>query len=227
VTPLQLANAYGAFGNGGTVHAPNIVQEVRDQRSGETLTQFGPRTLGTVDLPQNVRDPILQGLVGATSQDGEHRGTAFTAFHDPGAGVVFGPGMPQVAGKTGTAQVKGKADTAVFAGFMPAQSPQYAMAVVLEQSGFGGSNAAPVVAKVFDALAQQKVDEDPLTVPEVLRCIDLARGASQGDPTTTATTAPPPTSASTSRRSTTTTTMAPTSTTLAPSATLPSGKACP
>jgi penicillin-binding protein 2 len=223
VTPLQLANAYGAFGNGGTVYAPNLVKEVRDHVTGQPIVSFGPRTIGKVDIPQNVRDPILQGLVGVTSSDGAHRGTAFGAFHDPAAGVVFGPGMPSVAGKTGTAEVKGKADSALFAGFMPADNPHYAMAVVLEQSGFGGANAAPVVAKVYDAIAENKV-KDPLTVPELYRCIELLRSASS----TTSTTTTPSTTTTTARSGKGGTTTTTTTTTAAPPppVTLPSGKSC-
>lgn len=174
VTPLQLTNAYATFANGGTVYAPNLVREVRDQRTGELVTQFGPRVTGTVDLPPAVRDPILQGLIGVTAQDGEHRGTAFTAFHDPVNGADFDLGAWPVAGKTGTAEVNGKADTALFAAFGPTHDPQYAMTVVLEESGFGGANAAPVVARVFDAVVEDRLHE-PLTQAEIARCIELAR----------------------------------------------------
>ncbi|HEX7094364.1 MAG TPA: penicillin-binding transpeptidase domain-containing protein, partial [Acidimicrobiales bacterium] len=79
VTPLQLTNAYATFANGGTLYQPNLVREVRDQVTGEVITQFGPRPAGTVEIPPEVRDPILQGLIGVTAHDGEHRGTAFTA----------------------------------------------------------------------------------------------------------------------------------------------------
>jgi hypothetical protein len=137
---------------------------------------------------------------------------------------MFGPGMPAVAGKTGTAEVKGKADSALFAGFMPADNPQYAMAVVLEQSGFGGANAAPVVAKVYDAIAQNKV-KDPLTVPELYRCIDLLRSASStsSTPSTPSTSSTTTTTAASGKGGTTTTT---TTAAPPPPVTLPSGKPC-
>jgi penicillin-binding protein 2 len=84
----------------------------------------------------------MEGLLGVTS-----RGTAASAFSG------FDLDGFAVAGKTGTAQVDGKADTAVFASFAPASAPEYAIAVFMEESGFGGSNAAPVSRALYDALS--------------------------------------------------------------------------
>jgi penicillin-binding protein 2 len=61
-----------------------------------------------------------------------------------------------IAGKTGTAQVDDKSDTAVFVAFGPAPAPRYAVSVFLEESGFGGTAAAPVARALFDALAGVK-----------------------------------------------------------------------
>ena len=58
-----------------------------------------------------------------------------------------------MAGKTGTAQVKDKADTAVFSAFGPVHAPEYGVTVVMEESGFGGTSAAPVARKLFDVFA--------------------------------------------------------------------------
>jgi penicillin-binding protein 2 len=58
-----------------------------------------------------------------------------------------------VAGKTGTAQVARKQDTALFVCFAPAENPQYVVAVVMEESGFGGSVAAPVARRILEKLA--------------------------------------------------------------------------
>ena len=61
-------------------------------------------------------------------------------------------------GKTGTAEVPNKQDTALFVGVTPARvdpanpQPQYVVAVVVEQGGFGGSVAAPIARRVIDAL---------------------------------------------------------------------------
>ncbi len=145
VTPIQLANAYATFANGGTRYAPNIALKVtRSGREDSVKRTIEPRINSTVDLPPEIRDPLLQGLMGVTSQE---RGTAYGVFK----------GFPlqsfPVAGKTGTAQVKGKADTAVFTAFGPVPDPRYEVAVIMEESGFGGTAAAPVARKLFDVFA--------------------------------------------------------------------------
>jgi penicillin-binding protein 2 len=91
-----------------------------------------------------VRDPILAGLKGVVSA-GE--GTAHFAF------AGFPLDTMSVAGKTGTAQVAKKQDTALFVGFAPADNPQYVVAVVMEESGFGGSVAAPVARRILQKVA--------------------------------------------------------------------------
>jgi len=143
ITPLQLANAYATFANGGTVWVPRVGESVKDQ-TGEKLRDIPAQSLHKVDLPPNVRDPILQGLLGVT-QSGE--GTAAGAF----------AGFPQstfpVAGKTGTAQAGNKQDTALFVSFAPANDPQYVVGVVLEEAGFGASAAAPVARRILESLA--------------------------------------------------------------------------
>ena len=88
--------------------------------------EFQPEVAGQVDLPPEVREPLYEGLVNVPVS-----GTASRAF------AGFPLDRYPIAGKTGTAQVDGKSDTAVFAAFGPAPAPEYAVAVVME-SGFGG-----------------------------------------------------------------------------------------
>ncbi|MBW3556510.1 MAG: penicillin-binding protein 2 [Actinobacteria bacterium] len=129
VTPLQLANAYAAFANGGTLFEPRL-------GLGDP-----PKPLREVGLTPAMRQPILEGLLGAVSTED---GTASAAFS----------GFPHqsfpLAGKTGTAQVRGKQDSALFAAFGPVSAPRYAVAVVLEEAGFGGSAAAPVARRIIE-----------------------------------------------------------------------------
>jgi penicillin-binding protein 2 len=145
VTPLQLVNGYATFANGGTRYAPNIALKVT--RSGDPQSvkrSFDPRINGRVELPPPFRQAMADGLVGVTTREG---GTATATFE----------GFPNdtwpVAGKTGTAQVNGKADTALFTAYGPVHDPQYAVAIVLEESGFGGTAAAPVARALFDVFA--------------------------------------------------------------------------
>jgi penicillin-binding protein 2 len=149
VTPLQLANAYAVVANGGTLYSPNIALKIQ-KPSGEVVKLFEPRVLHQVQLPPEVRDPLMQGFTGAVNSP---EGTAYGAFTN------F-PGWT-VAGKTGTAQVTGKTDTALFVGMAPAEAPTFVGTAVLEESGFGATAAAPVIRRVLQSLA------DPAQAPTV------------------------------------------------------------
>jgi penicillin-binding protein 2 len=143
ISPLQLVNAYATFANGGTVYAPRVGASVRNQ-TGDKLRDIPPQSVRKVDLPPTVRDPILQGLEGVTS-DG--RGTAAGAF------VGFPQQAFPIAGKTGTAQAGNKQDTSLFVSFAPANDPQFVVGVVMEEAGFGASAAAPVARRILESLA--------------------------------------------------------------------------
>jgi penicillin-binding protein 2 len=149
VTPLQLANSYAALANGGTLYSPNIALKIQ-KPTGEVVRVFEPRVLHQVQLPPEIRDPLMQGFTGAVNSA---EGTAYGAFRD----------FPtwSVAGKTGTAQVTGKTDTALFVGMAPAEAPGYVGTAVLEESGFGATAAAPVIRRVLQSLA------DPTQAPTV------------------------------------------------------------
>jgi penicillin-binding protein 2 len=144
VTPIQLANAYATFANGGAIYEPRVAARVLD-RDGDELRTVAPSRVGDVDLPPGVRDPILQGLRGVVAQP---EGTAAAAF------AGFPADFP-VAGKTGTAQVARKQDTAVFVAFAPFDNPRYTVAVFMEEAGFGGSTAAPVARRILEGIAGQ------------------------------------------------------------------------
>ena len=144
LTPLQLANAYATFANGGTIFRPRVVAGVLEP-GGPPMRQEAPVATGRADLPPELRAPILDGLQGTVA---DPKGTAANAFSSFPL-----PAFP-VAAKTGTAEVRGaRDDTALFAAFAPALNPQYALAVVMEESGFGGSAAAPVARRIFEQLA--------------------------------------------------------------------------
>jgi len=142
-TPVQLADAYATFANGGTVYAPRVAATVLDANS-QVVRKIEPRPVRKVDLPASVRAPLLAGFVGAVA---DPKGTAFPAFNG------FPLSQFSVAGKTGTAEVAGKQDTALFSAFAPADNPQFEVTVVMEQAGFGASAAAPVARRVIEKLA--------------------------------------------------------------------------
>ena len=146
-TPLQLADAYSAFSNGGTLYKPRVVNKITDV-SGKVLDEFGPQVSKRIDLPAQIRQPIEQGLIGATH---DPKGTAYSAFNG------FDLQAFSVAGKTGTAQVTGKEDSALFAGYGPVGSSRVAVGVVVEQSGFGSTFAAPVGREIFAVASGQEL----------------------------------------------------------------------
>ncbi len=173
VTPLQLANSYAVLANGGTLYSPNIVTRVEpNPLSNDVEVTFEPRVLREVNIPTSIEQVILDGLLGVNFLDkfnaAQPPGTAFDAFNEPGeGGVDFPLAAWPVAGKTGTAEVVGKADNSMYVGFGPSGStywstpdnePEYVMAVVMEESGFGSKIAAPMVARMFKAIAENDID---------------------------------------------------------------------
>lgn len=148
-TPLQVARAYAAFANGGTVYQPHVAWRVLHSDplgvgTGAVIRTIDPLVTGHVDLPPGVRDPIEVGFRNVTNGIG----TAAVAFEG------FDQSRFKVAGKTGTAQVNGRADTSLFASYAPADAPAYAVTAVLEESGFGADAAGAVVRSVYDLLSQ-------------------------------------------------------------------------
>ncbi len=154
-TPLQLANAYAAMGNNGTLWAPNIALALIDPATGEAERTFGERGRSTLELDQGVRQILVDGLIGVTS---DPHGTATKVFSGfPSSGFT-------VAAKTGTAQVGGRASSSVFAGFAPAENPRYAWAIIVEEGGYGSAVAAPIARRILEPLALRDNQGIPLPI---------------------------------------------------------------
>jgi penicillin-binding protein 2 len=143
VTPLQLTNAYATLANGGTEFSPSITRGILDRSTGQMTRVFESRVRRQVPLAPEIRQPIVDGLTRVVA---DQEGTASKAF------VGFPLDQFPVAGKTGTAEVDGKADTALFAAFGPVNQPKYAVLAVLEESGFGADAAVPLVRQVFEQI---------------------------------------------------------------------------
>lgn len=142
VTPLQLTNAYATFANGGTIWAPHLGSSVRDVVTN-TSKAVEPRSTGKADLSGANRSAVLAGLQRVVS---DSDGTASGAF------AGFPLDRFPLAGKTGTAEVQGKQETALFVGMGPVDAPRYVVTAVMEESGLGSGAAAPVVRRIFDGL---------------------------------------------------------------------------
>jgi penicillin-binding protein 2 len=163
---LQLALATGVIANDGIKMKPHLVKEVVDvvtRTSRETLREIKAEAIAD---PKNIA-VIRNALVGVNTE-----GTGATAFR--GAGYV-------AAGKTGTAQVvaikqnekynaarmaERLRDHALYMAFAPADKPKIALAMVVENAGFGGAMAAPIARRVFDywLLGQSPTPEDMAAV---------------------------------------------------------------
>lgn len=159
-TPVQLATAYAALVNGGTVYQPRVIAEVRTE-DGQLVESLEPVILNTIDglsasTVRSLRNDMQQVV-------NNSEGTAHSAFVD------FGPAVDQVGGKTGTAEViKRQVDdngvviqdsvtTALFVGVAPIDDPEYVVVVIVERGGSGGGIAAPTAKPVLQYLLDQKV----------------------------------------------------------------------
>ncbi len=147
VTPLQMAAAYAAFENGGTLFSPRLASAVKNP-DGTTVRNLPPAPQGKTGLTDAIRSTIMPGFAGAVSASD---GTATAAFH----GYT---GLP-IAGKTGTAQQPPPTqDTSWFVGMVNpdpppgSNQPQYVVVVTVEQAGFGGTVAAPIARRIIEAL---------------------------------------------------------------------------
>jgi penicillin-binding protein 2 len=151
VTPIEMANAYATFANGGTRYAPEVAAAIINAHN-QVVERYQPRVLGHVNLPASIRDPILQGLEGVVENP---RGTASGTF----AHIVnFSLASYPIAGKTGTASnAPGQEPNSWFVGFGPVQKPRYVVLCVVAEGGYGADAAAPVVAEAFNYLVAHPV----------------------------------------------------------------------
>ncbi|MBI4733956.1 MAG: hypothetical protein HY779_03950 [Rubrobacteridae bacterium] len=138
-TPLQLASLYGAIANGGIMYRPHLGKAIISW-DGNIKREFKlkPEDKKRLPISADVMRFTQTSLERVTQSGGTAAG-AFTGFKE------------QVAGKTGTAQVKGKDDFAWFIGYAPVKEPRYVVVVMVEQGGHGGSIAAPAVRKILAA----------------------------------------------------------------------------
>jgi penicillin-binding protein 2 len=145
-TPLQAAVAYAAVANGGSIVTPHLGVRVVDSqgRLVRRLPYRRPRKLGISSQSIAVVQNALR--LAATSP----AGTSYP---------VFGGYQVPVAGKTGTAQVFGQGDYAWYCSYAPADNPQYAVVVMIQQGGHGGTSAAPAAKMIYDALFHVKTGQ--------------------------------------------------------------------
>jgi penicillin-binding protein 2 len=137
-TPLQLARFVAAVANGGRLVSPHVLKQVTSP-DGEVVQDIKAPPPTDLQLDPDYLALVQRGMEGAVSS---RRGTASRARV---AGL-------SVAGKTGTAQNPHGEDHAVFVCFAPVESPQVAIAIIVENGGEGGLTAAPIAQKMLEYL---------------------------------------------------------------------------
>lgn len=136
--PLEMAIAYAALGNAGTIVTPHLGKEVMDA-AGRVLKEIDPGPRRHVKINPEYRRLIMEGLHLATSGPG---GTATPVFAE----------FPiAIAGKTGTAERYGQANQSWFISLAPYPNPNIVTVVTIEQGGFGADSAAPANKQILEA----------------------------------------------------------------------------
>jgi penicillin-binding protein 2 len=165
-TPLQMAQAMATIANNGVMYRPHLVNYIENIKSGQR-TLVEPKLERAITLKPENLEFIKRALAGVNIE-----GTGARAF----AKAEY-----TSAGKTGTAQVvamkqnekynekivtERHRDHALFIAFAPLESPKIALAVVVENAGFGARAAAPIARQVLDYyLLGKRVDKPAPEVP--------------------------------------------------------------
>ncbi|MCY3959023.1 MAG: penicillin-binding protein 2 [Chloroflexi bacterium] len=161
VTPLQIASMYAAIGNGGRVMRPRLVDRMLDHH-GNVADRTPPQVRGVLPISDTNLQLLQAGL--------------YRAVNEPqGTGPRARSAHTVVAGKTGTAEYSGARDAegrlpshAWFAGYAPAEQPEYAFAVLVRDGGEGSFAAAPIARDIVDYLVTGDMPPLPQNRPDFI-----------------------------------------------------------
>lgn len=142
-TPLQMSVYLSTIVNGGTRYSAHVLDSVRKYYTREVVKQYQPQVLDTVDFSDETYALLREGMSQVVTQNA----TVYRYFED----------LPvAVGGKTGTAEVTGKVDYALFCGFAPLDSPEIVVSCVIEEGQYGyraAYAAGKVMRKYFEKQA--------------------------------------------------------------------------
>ena len=164
ITPISLLRTIAAVSVDGRMYIPHLLKEVRafgnpgtpDYKAAVTFQPLDPSRPNpkVIPIPEAIDQTVVQGMWQVVNAGGTAARIKMDGF--------------DIAGKTGTAQVVGlgkdvgkNKDHAWFVSYAPAYKPEIAMVALIENSGFGGSNAAPAVRGVYDAYYRKTRNEEP------------------------------------------------------------------
>jgi penicillin-binding protein 2 len=135
VSPLQMARYAATLANGGILHQPHAVRSIYNKRTNR-LDIIDHKT-SDIGIDKNVMDLIREGMRRVVESPGGTGGLARIP------GIVSG-------GKTGTAENPHGKDHSWYIGFAPFDRPVIAVAVLVENAGYGGVTAAPIAGKIME-----------------------------------------------------------------------------
>lgn len=147
-TPLQVAQAMTGVATGDEIWRARLIKQVQDQNGNVTMTTK-PEAVGHLNAPEKLLAPIRRGMLDVVHAS---YGTGKQGYNS----------YAQVAAKTGTAEWRGDMQMVWFAGYVPANAPQYSFAVAFEGGASGGRTAAPIVKNFFTRLYGQRDFEKDL-----------------------------------------------------------------
>jgi len=160
VTPMQMAVAYAAIANGGTILWPRLVERIepQDPDTGETVSTF-PSALVRDHLGVSARNlKILRDAMLAETEEGTGQAAEV-------------PGL-QICGKTGTAQVMNSLNqeidrTTWFASFAPYENPRYAVVVMMEGRTFWGATCAQIAHDIYQEIVNHPHEDESTSLARI------------------------------------------------------------
>jgi penicillin-binding protein 2 len=164
ITPIALLRTVAGVGMGGRLYIPHLLKEIRpignvgspDYRPGLTFQPLdgGRPNPKIVPIPEDIHHTVVEGMWGVVNNGGTGARIKMAGF--------------DIAGKTGTAQVVGlgkdtgkNKDHSWFVSYAPAYKPEISLVALIENSGFGGTHAAPAVRGVYDVYYRKTRHEEP------------------------------------------------------------------
>jgi penicillin-binding protein 2 len=164
ITPISLLRTVAGISVDGRLYIPHLFKEVKAVGTPGTPDYRGPVAFQPLDsnrpnpkvvpIPEEIDHAVVEGMWRVVNAGGTGAGIQMAGF--------------DIAGKTGTAQVVGlgkdtgkNKDHAWFVSYAPAYQPEIAMIALIENSGFGGRNAAPAVRGVYDVYYRKTRHEEP------------------------------------------------------------------
>ena len=164
ITPISLIRSIAAVSKGGHMYIPHLLKEIPARGKPGDADYLAPVSFQPLDqsrpnpkvipIPEDINHAVVEGMWKVVNGGG-------TATRIQMAGF-------DIAGKTGTAQVVGlgkdvgkNKDHSWFVSYAPAYKPEIAFVALIENSGFGGSHAAPAVRAIYDVYYRKTRNEEP------------------------------------------------------------------